>query len=95
VLDSSDPLNPFKLQEFSLAGPVGPPMLPGQGTTQIALDGRGEYLYVVTQQAFDFMTPEANALHALRLGADGKIDAQTDRVTIPVSPSLPQGVIAK
>lgn len=88
VLDSSDPLNPVKVQEFTLAGPPA-------GSFHLTLDSRGEYLYVVTQKALDVFPPEANALHALQLGPTGTIAAQTDRVVIPVHPSAPQGVIAR
>ncbi len=88
VLDSSDPLNLVNLQTFPLAGPPAAP-------EQLALDGRGEYLYVVSQQGIDFMPPSANALHVLRIGPDGTIAAQTDRVEIPSAPSVPQGVIAR
>jgi DNA-binding beta-propeller fold protein YncE len=89
VLDTSDPLNPVKIQDFPLAGPPA-------GPEQLTLDLRGEYLYVVTQKALDIMPPDANALHVLRINpADGTIASQTDRVVIPVSPSIPQGVIAR
>ena len=88
VLDSSDPLNPLEIQEFQLAGPPA-------GSAQLALDRRGEYLYVVGQKGLDILPPEANALHVLRIASDGKIAAQTDRVVIPVSPSVPQGVVAR
>lgn len=88
VLDSSDPLNPVEIQEFQLAGP---PI----GSAQMTLDRRGEYLYVVAQRSLDILPPEANALHVLRLAADGKIAAQTDRRVIPVFPSVPQGVAAR
>ncbi len=88
VLDSSDPLNPVEIQQFPLAGPPAAP-------EQLALDVRGEYLYVVTQQGIDFMPPSANALHVLRIAPDGTIAAQTDRVEIPSAPSVPQGVIAR
>ena len=88
VLDTSDPLNPVKLQDFALAGPPA-------GSEQLTLDVRDEYLYVVTQQALVGMPPESNALHVLQIAPDGTIAAQTDRVVIPVSPSIPQGVIAR
>lgn len=88
VLDTSDPLNPVEIQEFQLAGP---PI----GSAQMTLDRRGEYLYVVAQKSLDVLPPEANALHVLRIAPDGKIAAQTDRVVIPVSPSVPQGVAAR
>ena len=61
----------------------------------MTLDVRGEYLYVISQQAQVGMPPESNALHVLRLAPNGTIAAQTDRVVIPVSPSVPQGVIAR
>ena len=88
VLDTSDPLHPVNIQNFQLPGPPA-------GSAQLALDSRGDYLYVVTQQALDFMPPEANALHALRIAPDGRIAAETDRLVIPVAPSAPQGVIAR
>lgn len=88
VLDSSDPLNPVEIQEFPLAGPPAGPF-------QLALDSRGEYLYVITQKTLDVFPVEANALHALKIAADGTIAAQTDRVEIPVFPSAPQGVVAR
>ena len=88
VLDTSDPLNPVKLQDFPLAGPPA-------GSEQMTIDVRGEYLYVISQQAQLGMPPESNALHVLRLASNGTIAAQTDRVVIPVSPSVPQGVIAR
>ena len=88
VLDTSDPLNPVKLQDFALAGPPA-------GSEQLTLDARGEYLYVITQKALDIMPPDANALHVLRIAPDGRIAAQTDRVVIPVHPSIPQGVAAR
>ena len=88
VIDLSDPLNPVKLQEFALAGPPS-------GSTQMALAGNGEYLYVIGQKAIDFMPPAANELHVLRLTSTGLIEAQTDLVPIPVHPSIPQGVVAR
>ncbi|HEV7401872.1 MAG TPA: hypothetical protein VGO11_03060 [Chthoniobacteraceae bacterium] len=88
VLDTSDPLHPVKLQDFTLAGPPA-------GSEQLTLDVRGEYLYVVSQQAIAGMPPESNALHVLRIAHNGTIAAQTDRVVIPVTPSCPQGVIAR
>ena len=88
VFDSSDPLNPVKLQDFPLAGPPS-------GSFQMGLDAHGEYLYVIGQKALDIMPPEANALHVLRLAPNGTIAAQTDRVVINVAPSLPQGVAAR
>jgi lactonase family protein with 7-bladed beta-propeller len=88
VLDSSDPLNPVELQEFVVGGPPS-------GPVQLTLDAANEYLYVVSQKTLDFFPPDANALHVFRLAADGTIAAQTDRVVIPVTPSSPQGVIAR
>jgi hypothetical protein len=88
VLDTSDPLHPVKLQDFTLAGPPA-------GSEQLTLDVRGAYLYVISQQAIVGMPPESNALHVLRIAPNGTIAAQTDRVVIPVSPSCPQGVIAR
>ncbi len=52
-------------------------------------------LFIVSQQALLGMPPDSNELHVLRLAADGTIAAQTDRVVIPVSPSLPQGIAAR
>ena len=88
VLDISDPLNPVEIQEFPLAGPPAGPF-------QLALDAREEYLYVTTQKTLDVFPTSANALHALRIAANGTIAAQTDRVEIPVFPSSPQGVVAR
>jgi len=88
VLDTTDPLNPVNIQDFPLAGPPS-------GSEQLTLDRRGEYLFVVGQKALDFMPQEANELHVLRIGPDGRISAQTDRVLIPVFPSIPQGVAAR
>ncbi len=88
VLDTSDPLNPVKIQDFQLAGPT-------VGAQQASLDSRGEYLYVVSQAAVEGMPVDSNALHVLRIGADGRIAEQTDRVVVPVAPSLPQGVAAR
>ncbi|MEA3213487.1 MAG: hypothetical protein QOE70_6544 [Chthoniobacter sp.] len=88
VLDTSNPLNPVKLQDFQLAGPPA-------GSEQLTLDVRGEYLYVVTQKALDIMPVEANALHVLQIAPNGTIAAQTDRVLIPTFPSIPQGVVAR
>jgi 6-phosphogluconolactonase (cycloisomerase 2 family) len=88
VFDTSNPLHPVKLQDFELAGPPA-------GSEQMALDVRGEYLYVINQQALVGLPPISNALHVLQLAPDGKIAAQADRVVIPVSPSAPQGVIAR
>ena len=88
VLDTSDPLNPVKIQDFPLAGPPS-------GSEQLTLDAQGEYLFVVGQKALDIMPPDANELHVLRIAPDGRIAAQTDRVLIPVFPSSPQGVAAR
>lgn len=88
VLDTSDPLNPVNLENFQLAGPTS-------GAQQAALDESGEYLYVVSQQAVAGTPAESNAVHVLKLAADGKIAEETDRVVIPVEPSLPQGVAAR
>ena len=87
VMDTTNPLNPVKIQEFPLSGPPA-------GCFQLGLDSRGEYLYVISQKALDFFPPDANALHVLRLAGDGTIATQTDRVVIPVFPSAPQGIIA-
>jgi DNA-binding beta-propeller fold protein YncE len=88
VIDTSDPLNPVKIQEFPLEGPPS-------GSEQMALDRSGEFLYVIGQKTLDIMPPDANELHVLRIGSDGRIAAQTDRKVIPVVPSLPQGVAAR
>ncbi len=88
VLDTSDPLNPVNIQDFQLAGPT-------LGAQQAAIDSRGEYLYVVSQRGLEQLPAEANALHVLRIGSDGTIADQTDRVVIPVDPSIPQGVAAR
>jgi hypothetical protein len=97
VLDTTDPLNPVKLQDFPLPGAPLPPApgLAGAGSEQLALDVRDEYLFVVTQKSLDIMSPNANALHVLRIAPDGTIAEQTDRVVISVAPSLPQGVVAR
>ena len=96
VFDITQALQPVKLQEFSLlpTGDMPFPLLPAS-SFQLALDARREFLFVITQRGFFFQTPEANALIALRLGADGLIAEQTDRVVIPVFPSRPQGVVAR
>jgi hypothetical protein len=88
VLDTSDPLNPVNIQNFQLAGPT-------LGAQQAALDAHGEYLYVVSQRGLEELPVESNALHVLKIGPDGRIAEQTDRVVIPVDPSLPQGVAAR
>lgn len=88
VLDSSDPLNPVKIQDFALSGPAA-------GALQLALDSRGEFLYVITQKTLNIFPEDANALHALKIGANGQIAEQTDRVVLSVAPSFAQGVIAR
>jgi hypothetical protein len=80
VLDTSEPLHPVKLQDFTLAGPPA-------GSEQLTL--------VISQQAIAGMPPESNSLHVLRIAPNGTVVAQTDRVVIPVTPSCPQGVIAR
>jgi hypothetical protein len=99
VFDVTQALQPVKLQEFPLALPPGaapdPLLGPPASSLQLALDPRGEFLFVITQRTFAFQPPEANALNVLRLGADGRIVEQTDRVVIPTFPSRPQGVVAR
>lgn len=88
VLDSTDPLNPVKIQDFALAGPAA-------GALQLSLDPRGEYLYVITQKTLNIFPTDANALHALRIGSNGQVAEQTDRVVLSVAPSFAQGVVAR
>ena len=88
VIDTSDPLHPVKIQDFPLQGPLS-------GSAQIGLEGGGQYLHVIGQKALDFFPNDANQLHVLRIGADGRIVEQTDRRVIPVAPSAPQGVAAR
>jgi hypothetical protein len=100
VFDITQALQPVKLQEFPLVNPPPlplpfPPPAPPASSLQMALDPRGEFLFVITQRSFGFQPPEANALNVLRVGADGRIAEQTDRLVIPTFPSRPQGVVAR
>ncbi|HEX8203360.1 MAG TPA: beta-propeller fold lactonase family protein [Isosphaeraceae bacterium] len=88
VFDISDAQNPVKLQNFSLADPDGLAF-------QIAIDPAGQFLHVISQRGADSQPAEANALHVLQLGGDGRVTAQTDRITLPIAPSRSQGVVAR
>jgi 6-phosphogluconolactonase (cycloisomerase 2 family) len=88
VIDTSDPLHPVKIQDFLLAGPLS-------GSAHIGLEAGGQYLYAIGQKALELFPDEANQLHVLRIGGDGRIVEETDRLVIPVAPSVPQGVAAR
>ena len=92
VYDLADPTEPLEIQKVNLN------VVPGSnpGGFQFALDPSGGFLQVVTQQSAPASTPAANALHVLRVGADGKLAEVPSSPTVLPVPAMtrPQGVLA-
>jgi 6-phosphogluconolactonase (cycloisomerase 2 family) len=85
---SHDPSEPIEIQRV---------MLKGQGSCfQFALDSTGRFLHVVTQQSAATQDVTANALHVLRVAADGTLTEVPSSPTLLPVPNLtrPQGVAA-
>jgi hypothetical protein len=85
---SRDPSQPIEIQRV---------MLRGQGGGfQFALDSTGRFLHVVTQQSSATQDVTANALHVLRVAADGTLTEVPSSPTLLPVPNLtrPQGVAA-
>lgn len=101
VFSLADPLHPIQVQEFKLAGPTANPGVTTSQTAsfEFALDPSGRSLYVVTQDtaaARDFQ--QGNAVHALSVGADGRL-SESDAVLTFSAADVPaearlQGVVA-
>jgi DNA-binding beta-propeller fold protein YncE len=92
VFDLTDPTEPTEIQRVNLN--VAPGSHPGG--FQFALDPSGSFLHVVAQQDSPSSTPAANALHVLRVEADGTLtEVPSSPTPLPV-PNLtrPQGVVA-
>ncbi len=85
---SRDPSAPIEIQKVSLRGM--------SNVYQITLDPAGEFFYAVTQRNSADLPASANALHVLKIGADGKLtEVATSPTILPVPASTrPQGVLA-
>jgi hypothetical protein len=81
VFDLQDPYNPVEIQHLLLRGPGS--------SFQLALDNADRFLHVVSQRA-DAATPlgQGNAVHVLRIAADGTL---TEAASSPVNLVLPEG----
>lgn len=93
TMDLTDPYNPVKLQEFTLTSP--PDLSNGASPNAIDLEPSGSFLYAITIKALATQSNNANALHVLKLAADGTVDSETDRFQFDTVPSVPQGIISQ
>jgi 6-phosphogluconolactonase (cycloisomerase 2 family) len=93
TLDITDPYNPVKMQEFTLQSP--PDIANGASPNAIDLDPSGNFLYAITIKALAPQSNNANALHVLKLAADGTVDSQTARFQFNTVPSVPQGIVSQ
>ena len=95
VFDTSAPYQPNLIQTALLAQGAGGPKLGNAAPFQLALDGRGGFLHVVTQAAKPAQNPAiANGLNVLKVNQDGTLTL-TDFVALPsTNGSRPQGVAA-
>ncbi len=89
VFDTSDALHPVEIQDFKLAGPKLPQSAPGSPapfnvvTFQESLSPSGGILYVLEhEQEPDNDFPQGNRVHALRVGADGKLSEVASSPTV-------------
>jgi 6-phosphogluconolactonase (cycloisomerase 2 family) len=102
VFSLADPLHPVLLQSIALGGPKVPVPQPAPvvfSTTpfQLELDADDEYLYVVNHETtLDNSFPDGNAVHVLKVGADGLLTEVDTVLLTGVVPAgaHPKGVIA-
>jgi 6-phosphogluconolactonase (cycloisomerase 2 family) len=92
TLDLTDPYNPVSLQTFVLTSP--PDITNGASPSTIDLDPSGQFIYAMTIKALSTQSTNANALHVLKVAADGTVDSEPDRVQINILPSVPQGIVS-
>ncbi len=85
---SVDPTEPVQIQKVVLNGM--------SNVYQITLDPDEEFFYAVTQRNSAMLPASANALHVLKIGADGKLtEVPSSPTLLPVpASSRPQGVLA-
>ena len=89
VYDTSvDPAKPVEIQKVPLKGM--------SNVYQIALDPAEEFFYAVTQRNSAMLPASANALHVLKIAADGTLaEVPSSPTILPVpASSRPQGVLA-
>jgi 6-phosphogluconolactonase (cycloisomerase 2 family) len=102
VFSLADPLHPTLLQSVALAGPKVPvpqpaPVLFSTTPFQLELDADDEYLYVVNHETtVDDSFPNGNAVHVLKVGADGRLTEVDTVLLTGIVPAgaHPKGVIA-
>jgi DNA-binding beta-propeller fold protein YncE len=99
VLDASNPLAPSEIQNLQLQDP-GPLLSDASAATtsesyEEALSPDGKFLYVLSQRTTpDTSVTQGNVLHALSIGADGKLTETAPDVALSVPlGSRPQGVV--
>src|SRR5262249_28014126 len=85
---SRDPAAPIEIQKVPYASTGG--------GFQFALDSRGQFLHVVTQQSAPSSDVTANAIHVFRVANDGTLSEEPSSPTVLPVPNLvrPQGVAA-
>jgi 6-phosphogluconolactonase (cycloisomerase 2 family) len=85
---SRDPTEPVQIQKVVLNEM--------SNVYQITLDPAEEFFYAVTQRNSAMLPASANALHVLKIGADGKLtEVPSSPTLLPVpASSRPQGVLA-
>jgi DNA-binding beta-propeller fold protein YncE len=88
VYDLTDPAEPVEIQHLVLKGS-------GNGF-QIGLDSENKFCFSISQRASATAPPEANALHVLKIGADGTLTEVASSPTVfPFTDGTrPQGVVA-
>ena len=96
-LDLTDPYNPVSLAaDFTLtAAPADAMTRTGASPFGINLDPGGQYLHAITIKALQAQSDHANALHVLKLDANGKITAETHREQFDDQPNAPQGITSR
>jgi 6-phosphogluconolactonase (cycloisomerase 2 family) len=102
VFSLADPLHPVLLQSIALGGPKVPVPQPAPvvfSTTpfQLELDADDEYLYVVNHETtLDDSFPDGNAVHVLKVGANGLLTEVDTVLLTGIVPAgaHPKGVIA-
>lgn len=89
---TQNPAEPVEIQKIVLNDAPGC----NPGSYQIALDPTESFLHVVTQQFATTSTVEANALHVLKVGSDGKVtEVPSSPMLLPVpNMTRPQGMVA-
>jgi 6-phosphogluconolactonase (cycloisomerase 2 family) len=88
VYDLADPAEPVEIQNLVLKG--------SGNAFQIGLDSENKFFFAVSQRAASTQPNEANALHVLTIGADGKLTEVASSPTVfPFTDGTrPQGVVA-